>query len=171
MEQPPAGWYPDPLGGHPLRYWDGQHWTDHVSDGGPTTGFVAAPTAPPVAGVASKNRNVRWLISGGVAAVVVGALLPWAEVTAAFIGTVSKRGIEGDGVITLVLGVGAGLAAWRSAQGTGRKGFITGVVLAALIVATAVYTWSMSRRSLPILIWPLLPSVWAFGSLFSVRSP
>jgi hypothetical protein len=65
MEQPPAGWYPDPLGGHPLRYWDGQHWTDHVSDGGPTTGFVAAPTAPPVAGVASKNRNVRWLISGG----------------------------------------------------------------------------------------------------------
>ncbi|WP_239375714.1 phospholipid scramblase-related protein [Frankia sp. Cj5] len=28
---PPAGWYPDPSGQHPFRYWDGGLWTDQVS--------------------------------------------------------------------------------------------------------------------------------------------
>jgi len=30
----PARWLPDPLGRHELRYWDGQRWTEHVSDSG-----------------------------------------------------------------------------------------------------------------------------------------
>ena len=30
----PAEWYPDPVGRHEYRYWDGSKWTDHVSDGG-----------------------------------------------------------------------------------------------------------------------------------------
>jgi Protein of unknown function (DUF2510) len=30
----PAGWFADPGGGHELRYWDGQRWTEHVSDRG-----------------------------------------------------------------------------------------------------------------------------------------
>lgn len=30
----PAGWQPDPSQRHQLRYWDGQRWTEHVSDGG-----------------------------------------------------------------------------------------------------------------------------------------
>lgn len=29
----PAGWYPDPHGQAPLRYWDGSQWTEHVHDG------------------------------------------------------------------------------------------------------------------------------------------
>lgn len=29
MSQPP-GWYPDPYGHAPLRWWDGQAWTGHV---------------------------------------------------------------------------------------------------------------------------------------------
>lgn len=28
----PAGWFPDPLGGPGTRWWDGQNWTQHVSD-------------------------------------------------------------------------------------------------------------------------------------------
>ena len=28
----PAGWYPDPSGGRGTRWWDGQQWTQHVSD-------------------------------------------------------------------------------------------------------------------------------------------
>lgn len=28
-----AGWYPDPLGRSPWRWFDGAQWTDHVSDG------------------------------------------------------------------------------------------------------------------------------------------
>jgi hypothetical protein len=42
----PASWLPDPTGRHQLRYWDGAHWTEHVSDGGATTNDpVNAPSA------------------------------------------------------------------------------------------------------------------------------
>ena len=30
----PAGWFADPGGRHEFRYWDGQRWTEHVSDHG-----------------------------------------------------------------------------------------------------------------------------------------
>ena len=30
----PPSWYPDPLGRHELRYWDGSQWTEHVSSHG-----------------------------------------------------------------------------------------------------------------------------------------
>jgi len=30
----PAAWHPDPTDRHQLRYWDGQEWTEHVSDHG-----------------------------------------------------------------------------------------------------------------------------------------
>lgn len=36
---------------------------------------------------------------------IIGAFLPWATVTAPFLGTISKNGIDGDGVFTLVAGV------------------------------------------------------------------
>lgn len=36
--QVPAGaWHPDPVGRHQFRWWDGQRWTDAVSDDGATS--------------------------------------------------------------------------------------------------------------------------------------
>lgn len=32
----PPEWYPDPLGRHQYRYWDGAQWTPHVADNGQT---------------------------------------------------------------------------------------------------------------------------------------
>ena len=32
-----AGWHPDPMGRHELRYFDGSSWTEHVADGGVTS--------------------------------------------------------------------------------------------------------------------------------------
>jgi hypothetical protein len=32
QEMPPAAWHPDPHGQHRWRWWDGEQWTDHVSD-------------------------------------------------------------------------------------------------------------------------------------------
>jgi hypothetical protein len=29
-----AGWYPDPMQRHELRYWDGMKWSEHVSNAG-----------------------------------------------------------------------------------------------------------------------------------------
>jgi Protein of unknown function (DUF2510) len=47
--------------------------------------------------------NGALILLVGAAALVVGALLPWATASAGFI-SVSKAGTDGDGVITLVLG-------------------------------------------------------------------
>jgi uncharacterized protein YxjI len=47
MSETPANWYPDPIGRHELRYWDGSAWTHHVSDHGVTgTDPLDAPTPP-----------------------------------------------------------------------------------------------------------------------------
>lgn len=37
MALAPAGWNPDPYGRHAFRYWDGDQWTENVSDHGDTT--------------------------------------------------------------------------------------------------------------------------------------
>jgi uncharacterized protein YxjI len=40
----PPGWFPDPLGRHEQRYWDGQQWTEHVASHGRQS--VDPPGAP-----------------------------------------------------------------------------------------------------------------------------
>ncbi len=43
----PANWYPDPMGRHEYRWYDGNQWTDHVSSGGvPSMDPVHAPNPP-----------------------------------------------------------------------------------------------------------------------------
>jgi uncharacterized protein YxjI len=37
VPESPAGWYPDPLGRHESRYWDGATWTEHVASRGRQT--------------------------------------------------------------------------------------------------------------------------------------
>ena len=39
-----AAWHPDPTGRHELRYWDGNQWTEHVSDAGVQS---VSPLQPP----------------------------------------------------------------------------------------------------------------------------
>jgi hypothetical protein len=44
----PAGWFADPGGCHELRYWDGQEWTEHVSDNRIQTADPLSGAVPPV---------------------------------------------------------------------------------------------------------------------------
>jgi uncharacterized protein YxjI len=46
MSSTPAAWYPDPTGRHQLRYFDGQGWTDHVSNDGQQGHDPIAAAAP-----------------------------------------------------------------------------------------------------------------------------
>lgn len=46
MTTAPANWYPDPMGRHELRYFDGANWTDHVSDRGITAVDPVMGSAP-----------------------------------------------------------------------------------------------------------------------------
>ncbi len=50
MAANPADWYPDPYGRHQHRYWDGQQWTEHVSDHGRRTVDPPVGRSPVVAG-------------------------------------------------------------------------------------------------------------------------
>jgi hypothetical protein len=59
---PAADWYPDPHGGHELRYWDGTAWTDHVADGGRTSvdgGDVTETASEPVLLTLYRAKEVR----------------------------------------------------------------------------------------------------------------
>ena len=59
---PAAAWYPDPSGGHELRYWDGVAWTDHVADGGQTSvddGDVPETESEPVLLTLHMAKEVR----------------------------------------------------------------------------------------------------------------
>lgn len=51
---PPPGWYPDPSGQAPFRYWDGTRWTEHTNQGAPApvqpVQYAPQPGAPPVPG-------------------------------------------------------------------------------------------------------------------------
>ncbi|MFV0259797.1 MAG: phospholipid scramblase-related protein [Acidimicrobiales bacterium] len=47
MSNQEPNWYPDPGQRHEYRYWDGNAWTDHVSNGGVTTTEPLGAPPPP----------------------------------------------------------------------------------------------------------------------------
>jgi uncharacterized oligopeptide transporter (OPT) family protein len=80
----------------------------------PRAGAPAPPFAPPAGPwpattqpVTTRPRPYFWLVIGGAVAAIVAAFLPWITATAAFVGSVHRNGLDGDGQITLVLGVAA----------------------------------------------------------------
>ncbi len=156
---PPAGWNTDPTGRFQLRYWDGAAWTDHVSTNGvqqtdpvaggapvtPVAPVGAPPTAAPVAPVAvsAPRPKVVWptrtkvVVLGGSVLMLLGSVLPWAKAEATVLGqTLSEttNGLEGDGKITLVLALVAGLVFLFVPRGK----VVGGLVLAAGVLAGLV---------------------------------
>jgi hypothetical protein len=83
-----------------------------------------------------------WLLLGAAIAAVIGALLPWARINLA-VGdsglTATVNGTEGDGVITLVLGVAlGGMAVLALATRRSTVAGVVAVIVGAAIVAIAV---------------------------------
>ena len=154
-----AGWHPDPYNQAPRRWWDGEQWTEHtdgVLGSGPDPGSVAAPayTAPAYAAPAyaptmappgasdlslDAHRNLLWVIVGGVAVVLLGSFLPWATVSASFLGEVTVSGMDGDGVLTLLGGAVAGGLALSAFLGrAARWKVVTALVFAVLVALVAL---------------------------------
>jgi Domain of unknown function (DUF4352)/Protein of unknown function (DUF2510) len=67
----PAGWHPQPDGTQ--RYWDGAKWTDHVAPGqhGAPPDGAAASAGTPSSGGRPWFKKKRFLIPGGVAALII----------------------------------------------------------------------------------------------------
>ena len=101
--QPPASPPPQTPAGPPIGGWPAPSLP------------LAVATAPPTATAVGTNQPPvgAWLLLGVALAAVVGALLPWAELRLERVPGLSARvnGTEGDGRITLALGIIIGLAA------------------------------------------------------------
>ncbi len=133
---PPPGWFPDPAAPHQLRWWDGSSWTSSttpaglVADSGPgkALGIPSATTHHPFAAPTDFGAGAPWpgpqlpvastpanavpayspsLIAALLASVgvIVGSLAPWATFMA-----FTKNGIDGDGWMTLGIGVLSAIA-------------------------------------------------------------
>jgi hypothetical protein len=79
------------------------------------------------------------ILLAAAAALVLGALLPWAKASAGFI-SVSKAGTDGDGVITLILGLAVAvlaLVAWKPQQH--QVAVILGLLAGVAAGAVAIY--------------------------------
>jgi len=64
MSADPARWSKDPGGVHELRWWDGQHWTAYVADGG-VPSIEAAKVAPWPPPIEERWSGSSYVIAGG----------------------------------------------------------------------------------------------------------
>jgi hypothetical protein len=106
--------------------------------------LINSAVSPAVASV-PVPRQLDW---GGIVLVIAGALaalgsfLPWITATAAFVGTISRNGIDGggDGIFTIVLGIVIVLIGVARLAGSGRpRTMRIGAGVGA--VALGVVTW------------------------------
>lgn len=77
----PPGWYPDPVGDHDRRYWDGSAWTEEIEDSGVIGQATIAPpstvTAPPAASPRRAWRQPKIIVPVAVVAVIAALVIAW----------------------------------------------------------------------------------------------
>ena len=90
------GWYPDPNRRHELRWFDGEHWTTSVMDGGQAgeddPSPLAAPGAPvriPTAPAPAPQRARGRGLSGCAIAAIVGGVLAAVTLVIAIVAVVA----------------------------------------------------------------------------------
>jgi hypothetical protein len=100
------------------------------------------PESPPPAGLV-RNQIVpgATMIGLGGLLIVLGSFLPWLTATAPFVGTITRKGMEGgDGIITLILGVVTILIGVSQLTATQmpallqRSSIVTGVITGAVAI-------------------------------------
>lgn len=126
----PNGWYPDPTDPNQQRLWDGQRWSQQTRPG----------VSPPVAQLVATKRapHAPYVIAALVAGagIIIGSLGPWMT----FMG-MSRTAMDGDGAITLVLGVVAIILLFVVLVRNGVAGTVLcalAAVLGVVCVVTAV---------------------------------
>ena len=143
----PAGWYPDQQVPGQQRYWDGVQWTSHTAPDRqpiPPSGAVASAGASvPVVGGRRHLTTPQRVSAVSMIVVALAAFMPWASLFG-----ISKAGIEGDGVITLILAIiGAAVLSFSTGligrpRSAGRASQIVLLVLAGLVALVGLLDMS-----------------------------
>lgn len=124
MSEPslPSGWFPDPLGRHEHRYFNGATWTSDVSDDG-RRAVDPFGTSPGQSGPSSNRPATAAVVMGSIAAAI--AWIP-------FIGLV--------GTVLAVLAIVFGIRGLRLSRriGAGRRSSIAGTIMGAVGVLTSI---------------------------------
>lgn len=136
--------------------------------GTPVDGAVETPART------EARKLAATMMLGGSIAVGVGCFLPWAKVTAPFVGTISKSGIEGsDGVIFLVLAAIVAFHAFDLRRGAparlASRRWSLGVPIAVLVVLTLYEVSDLRSRFLeatdesPLIVASYGAGIWLVG--------
>ncbi|MSO45088.1 MAG: DUF4190 domain-containing protein [Thermoleophilia bacterium] len=129
MSTHPQEWLPDPARRHELRWWDGDRWTEHVSDGGeqgtdPPGESELPPPPPHAAGSGTPTRRSGRATASFVLGIVGVLVFPVVCSTLAIIfGALALRDIGTNPDIQ-----GRRMAWWGLGLG------ITGLVLGIAII-------------------------------------
>ncbi len=131
--RPPAGWQPDP--GWP-RPPDGWQWWLPDLPGGPQQGRHAV--SPQAMAPIPRGSADTVLVTGSLLAVtglmvVIGSVMPWVS-----LGPLTASGTIGDGIITLVIGIGIAVCAVLVLLARARWAAIVALVLGAAVAVTAI---------------------------------
>lgn len=109
------------------------HEGDHRTDAEvqpPAATAAAAPRAVPAQTMSLASVAV---LLGGIL-YAAGSALPWISITAAFVGTVTRSGLEGgDGIITIGLGIVLALVGLAHVIGSKAAGSKVALILVAVI--------------------------------------
>lgn len=88
----------------------------------------------PAASTGLPGKTVALVSIGGFALAALGSLLPWATLTTGF-GSVSVNGTDGDGIMTLLMGLAGSALMFLAYSGKSRTVFSAISIVLALIIA------------------------------------
>lgn len=83
--------------------------------------------------------NGKNLMIAGAIGVIVGSLLPWASVTSPIFGTTALNGLQGDGIITLGLGIVLLVVGLVIKPKPGQHAGALAIIVGILIIMFAAY--------------------------------
>lgn len=137
MNAPPSGWFPDPLGRHEHRWFNGTTWTSDVSDHGVRYVDPLGVSPSPAGSSGGGGRN--GLATAAMVCGILAILVAWAPFIVV-VGIVL-------GVLALVFGIRAMRIAGPDGEGRGRAiaGVVTGSVALALSVVGVVLSVVLFR--------------------------
>ena len=174
--RPAAGWYPDPWGTAPLRWWDGEAWAAAVSQHGAD---APPPPRPPPEGPPSIDARATGMAIGayfaaGVLAAVVFILVRGVTDEAAVVLIAAQGALYGTMLMACARAVTRyGTGSWRRDLGfgvqlpdvlTGLGTFLVGGIVANLVASAVASDPDLQGSSTDTLLeadasWPFLVTV------------